>query len=86
MPVFDYVCPNCNHVEEKIVKTSEAVVNCSKCNSISTKQLSVPTFILKGDGFYSRGTFSKALQQGPYIPKHIQEMPEAQLDKELGLT
>ncbi len=85
MPIFDYLCPTCNTKEEKIVKNSEVQVICSACDTPMSKMLCAPTFNLKGDGFFSSGTYSKAKEQGPHISNELKEMPDIELNRSLGL-
>ena len=54
MPVYEYICPNCQHVFEEWLKISEAVENapCPKCGSPSQHIISNTAFVLKGSGWY----------------------------------
>lgn len=85
MPIFDYKCPECNLQEEKIVKNSEEEIICSECSIPMKKLLSTPAFNLKGEGFYSSGSFPKARTEGPHIPNEIKEMSDIELNRSLGL-
>lgn len=49
MPLFEYVCVECDSEFEKIVPTSKTKVNCNKCQSARVeKKLSV--FAVAGPG------------------------------------
>ena len=85
MPIFDYKCPACDITEEKIVKNSDIEVLCSRCTTPMIKLLSCPSFVLKGEGFFSSGSFPNAKKQGPHIPNHIKEMSDVDLNRSLGL-
>lgn len=85
MPIYDYLCEDCNVVSEVMVKASETAVTCPECGDNMSRQLSAPMFTLKGVGNYASGCFPKS-HEGPHIPEYIKNMPDAQLDKELGLT
>ncbi len=61
MPIFDYTCKSCGNSFEKMVKTSSAVVECSKCGGTSEKVISAPResgLVLKGEGFYKKSPSS----------------------------
>ena len=83
MPVYDYVCPNCKTIEERMVKRAEDIQFCDKCNTELTKQISSPCFILKGVGVTSNGSFRKS-KEGPKIDKDLLRLSDAELDRELG--
>lgn len=55
MPIYEYACDKCAHefeVEQRI--TDEPVKTCPKCRSRRVKKLiSLTSFVLKGDGWYS---------------------------------
>ena len=60
MPIYDYSCEECQHIEELIVKsTDRQTKECPLCGQQTFKRtVSAPgAFILKGPGFYkpSRG-------------------------------
>jgi len=55
MPLFDYGCTACGHVEEVLQKrTDPAPATCPKCGAegTMTKEMSLPSFQLKGGGWY----------------------------------
>ena len=53
MPIYTYQCMSCNNVFDKMRSFSDkSSVPCGECNSLNTqRQLTSPTFILKGDGW-----------------------------------
>jgi putative FmdB family regulatory protein len=55
MPIFEYRCAACGHLEEVLQKhTDPAPPSCAKCHAASTmsKELSLSAFHLKGGGWY----------------------------------
>ncbi len=54
MPTYVYKCADTGHIFEIIQKFSdEPEANCPTCNSASKRQISAPTVIYKGSGFYT---------------------------------
>lgn len=49
-----------------------------------TKQLCAPTFVLKGAGFSSNGTFSRA-KDGPKLDQDLLRLSDRDLNIECGL-
>ncbi len=48
MPIYEFVCDECDHTFEKLVSSSRARVHCPRCESSKvTKQFS--TFAFKGE-------------------------------------
>ena len=45
---------------------------------------STPTFVLKGAGFTSNGTYAKA-KDGPKLDKELLRLPDKELNYECGL-
>lgn len=85
MPIFDYHCKICNITQEKMVKNHEIEILCPQCNSPMGRLVSAPAFVLRGDGFFSSGSYPRAQRDGPHIPKWIKEMPDVELNRDLGL-
>lgn len=81
---FDYLCPNCNNVEEIFSKNHEEDKMCSKCETVMQRQITMPAFTLKGDGFYSTGTFSKS-KDGPKLDQDLLNLSDRELNIECGL-
>ncbi len=54
MPIYEYICSNCNHEEDIIQKISDPeVTSCPKCSTEKLKKIvSAPSFRLKGTGWY----------------------------------
>ena len=53
MPIYTYQCMSCENVFDKMRSFSDkSAVSCVECDSLNTqRQLTSPTFILKGDGW-----------------------------------
>jgi len=54
MPIYEYQCKDCNHRLEAIQKFSDApLTECPVCHQAGLdKQMSAPSFRLKGGGWY----------------------------------
>ena len=53
MPVYEYQCSRCGHIEEAFQKISESPLEiCPRCNGKLKKIISQSTFHLKGSGWY----------------------------------
>lgn len=55
MPLFEYRCKQCEHVEEVLQKHGEPPpAECPECGATHTleKAISLPSFQLKGGGWY----------------------------------
>jgi putative FmdB family regulatory protein len=53
MPLYEYLCDNCEHRFEVIQKFSDALVStCPECGGTVTKQMSSPAIQFKGTGWY----------------------------------
>ncbi len=54
MPIFDYQCPDCKHIQEFLDTQSNEVHLCVKCELPKTmsKLMSAGNFKFKGSGFY----------------------------------
>lgn len=53
MPIFDFICTDCGHQFEKLVRGAEAKQECPKCGASANKQVSAPARPqFKGGGFY----------------------------------
>jgi len=56
MPLFEFNCPDCTLVFERIAKATEAPPECPTCGKTSViKLVSAPSFHLKGGGWASDG-------------------------------
>ncbi|MCG8551021.1 MAG: zinc ribbon domain-containing protein [Desulfobacterales bacterium] len=53
MPVYEYQCSGCGHIEEIFQRISESPLEvCPRCNGSLKKIISQSTFHLKGSGWY----------------------------------
>ena len=53
MPVYEYQCKECGHIEEAFQKISEPPLEtCPRCNGGLKKLISQSSFHLKGSGWY----------------------------------
>ena len=54
MPIYGYICENCEHTLDALQKMSDdPLVDCPACGEPQLKrQLSAPRFRLKGQGWY----------------------------------
>lgn len=54
MPIYEYVCSNCNHSLDALQKISDDPLSeCPECGKSTLKRLiSAPRFRLKGEGWY----------------------------------
>ncbi len=64
MPVYEYQCSECNHIEEAFQKITDApLAVCPRCQGKLSKIISHSAFHLKGSGWYVTdygGTKSRA--------------------------
>jgi putative FmdB family regulatory protein len=59
MPIFDFVCKECEKEFEKLVRASDIPPECPACGSKHTEKRAVPTqmnFVLGGVGIYKNNT------------------------------
>lgn len=61
MPIYEYKCNTCGHINTILQKFNESVMPvCENCASSDlTKLISVSSFMLKGGGWYADGYCSK---------------------------
>lgn len=53
MPLYDFKCPECNHIFEQKLPMGAPAPACPECGNPQTeRQISPPPVIFKGDGFY----------------------------------
>ncbi|MFT5259335.1 MAG: putative FmdB family regulatory protein [Saprospiraceae bacterium] len=66
MPIYEYVCTECNHELETIQKMSDdALVFCPECsNETLKKKISAAAFKLKGTGWYETDFKTKPKDNG----------------------
>jgi len=72
MPLHAYVCTDCGDRFEEIQKFSDPPLEkCSKCEGKLERQISAPSFQLKGGGWYRDGYTSK--ENGSDVAKRTKE-------------
>jgi len=59
VPIYIYKCTSCEEVEEKIQKVSDPPLTKCECGGKLEKQMGLPSFQLKGDGWYRDGYTKK---------------------------
>ncbi len=62
MPVYEYKCTKGHTYEKTESFSAPAKQKCIKCGAVSNRQISMPSVIFKGSGFYStdnRGSGSR---------------------------
>ena len=67
MPLYDFGCEECGHIEEILTKSagsSEIVLTCPQCEKETMKrQVGLSSFQLKGGGWYKDGYGLKQKQE-----------------------
>lgn len=83
MPIFDFKCPVCLKIEERLVRHEchprYLIPTCSKCEVNMMKQVSAPHFKFesKGGVHSSKGSFASGEKQPPIVPiRIVDEMPD----------
>ena len=67
MPIYEYECAKCGHIEEVLQKFSDKPLRrCPQCSGKLHKLVSQSTFHLKGTGWYATDYANKA--GGPAKP------------------
>lgn len=62
MPIYEYECIKCGHIDEILTLSTEHTVEsmtCSKCGNFAHKVMSINSFRLIGDGWYKTATKEK---------------------------
>ena len=82
MPIYGYVCRNCEHTLDVLQKISDdPLVDCPECGEAQLKrQLSAPRFRLKGSGWYETD-FKKDKQRNLHGEKDAGKKDEAKKDE-----
>lgn len=59
MPIYEYKCPSCNEVQEKLVRHSDPDKEHAlcKCGGEAERIISLGSFELKGDWFKTTGKY-----------------------------
>lgn len=56
MPIYEYICRECDYHVEIIQKISDAPLeNCERCGGAVYRPISQTSFLLKGSGWYADG-------------------------------
>ena len=78
MPIYGYVCRNCDHTLDVLQKISDdPLVDCPECGKPQLKrQLSAPRFRLKGSGWYETD-FKKDNQRNLHGEKETAKKDDA---------
>jgi putative FmdB family regulatory protein len=65
MPIYEYVCPDCEESFEVFVNITEnsKEMKCKKCGGTAKKKISSSSFLLKGNGWAKDG-YSKCGSKG----------------------
>jgi putative FmdB family regulatory protein len=81
MPIYGYVCKNCEHTLDVLQKISDdPLVDCPECGEPQLKrQLSAPRFRLKGSGWYETD-FKKDNQRNLHGDKEPAKKGDAKKD------
>ena len=81
MPIYGYVCKNCEHMLDVLQKISDdPLVDCPECGEPQLKrQLSAPRFRLKGSGWYETD-FKKDNQRNLHVDKEPAKKGDAKKD------
>ena len=55
MPIYEYTCPQCEKMVEKIQGVNDPVPHCEECLTEMSRNISLSSFRLKGGGWYRDG-------------------------------
>jgi len=55
MPIYEYECPKCGHIQEELILTENDIPKCVECGSNVKRIMSAGNFILKGKGWAKDG-------------------------------
>ncbi len=86
MPIYEYVCKDCEHEFEALQKMSDAPLSdCPACNkSALRKKISAPGFRLSGSGWYEtdfKSDNQKNLSKGDSSEKSSSDKSDKAADK-----
>ncbi|MGE3319026.1 MAG: FmdB family zinc ribbon protein [Candidatus Berkiella sp.] len=75
MPIYEFRCQQCGHIEELLLKVDEHPKSaCGQCHSHTLEKcVTAPRFRLKGQGYYETDEKAKANQR--YIASSSNEEP-----------
>ncbi len=87
MPIYEYICSNCDNELEEVQKFSEPLLTlCPECNTNElTRKPSVSAFHLKGGGWYKdgyNGTSNKPEETKPEETKSEESKSEESKSEE----
>ena len=84
MPIYEFICENCNYKEDLIRKISEpTIISCPKCNGQNfIKQVSAPNFKLKGSGWYETDFKNTKNKKDTKNNNKIKEVTTKKADKQ----
>jgi len=60
MPLYEFTCEKCNHSFDEVQKHNDETPSCPKCKGETSRHMSAPSFVLKGDGWYKDGYSKKS--------------------------
>ena len=69
MPIYEYKCDVCTHIEEQIQRHDVDEIECPVCNNTAKRIISLSSFELKGGGWYKDGYGTKKPESKPSPPK-----------------
>jgi len=84
MPIYEFICEDCNYKEDLIRKISEpTTILCPKCNGQNfVKQVSAPNFKLKGSGWYETDFKNTKNKKDTKNNNKIKEVTSKKADKQ----
>lgn len=66
MPIYEYCCKKCNQMFEEWLKEFDvASMPCPHCGGEGERMISMPSFILKGGGWYATEYGGRGREDGP---------------------
>lgn len=66
MPIYEYCCKKCNQVFEEWLKEFDVPsMPCPQCGGEGERMISMPSFILKGGGWYATEYGGRGREDGP---------------------
>ena len=78
MPIYEYECSQCGHIEEVIQKFSDKpLTTCGHCSGKLHKLISQSTFHLKGTGWYVTDYANKSANTSASPPKSKEKTSKA---------
>lgn len=90
MPIYEYECAKCHKVHEIIQKFSDPPLGaCPECGSGVTKRMSLSSFALKGQGWYStdyKSSSSKAKGENEAHPEAQKTSEKPEKTKKTNLS